>query len=94
LHFHTEGQLPRASGWDDITAREGIEQLNFYRATLLHLGTEASGRVQAIFVNSRTSIKQAKNLSTLVTEIEARRAPRRFFPACVRQERDRAHEPY
>jgi type I restriction enzyme M protein len=66
----TEGQLPKGFRWDDITAREGIEQLNFYRATLLHLGTEASGRVQAIFVNSRTSIKQAKNLATLVTEIE------------------------
>ena len=66
----TESQLPKGRRWDDLTAKEGIDQLNFYRATLLHLGTEASGRVQAIFVNSRTSIKQAKNLATLVTEIE------------------------
>jgi type I restriction enzyme M protein len=66
----TEAQLPKGRRWDDLTAKEGIDQLNFYRATLLHLGTEASGRVQAIFVNSRTSIKQAKNLATLVTEIE------------------------
>ena len=66
----TEAQLPKGRRWDDLTSREGIEQLNFYRQTLVHLGTEASGRVQAIFVNARTSIKQAKNLSTLVTEIE------------------------
>lgn len=66
----TEAQLPKDRRWDDLVAREGIEQLTFYRGTLVHLGTEASGRVQAIFVNARTSIKQAKNLGTLVAEIE------------------------
>ncbi len=63
-------QLPKGYQWDDLVAKEGVELLNFYRATLLHLGTEASGRVQAIFVNAKTSIKQPKNLLTLVTEIE------------------------
>ncbi len=66
----TEKQLPRGYRWDDLAAKNGMEQLTFYRAALLHLGTEATGRVQAIFVNATTSIKQAKNLGTLVAEIE------------------------
>ncbi|WP_441290242.1 N-6 DNA methylase [Sorangium sp. KYC3313] len=66
----TEKELPKGYRWDDLSAKGGIELLNFYRATLLHLGTEASGRVQAIFVNAKTSIKQPKNLGTLVKEIE------------------------
>ncbi|MEP7124374.1 MAG: N-6 DNA methylase, partial [Byssovorax sp.] len=66
----TEAQLPKGYRWDDLTAKEGVDQLTSYRATLLHLGTEASGRVQAIFVNAKTSIKQAKNLATLIVEIE------------------------
>ncbi|WP_438033909.1 N-6 DNA methylase [Sorangium sp. So ce204] len=66
----TEKELPKGYRWDDLAAKEGVGLLNFYRATLLHLGTEASGRVQAIFVNAKTSIKQPKNLGTLVKEIE------------------------
>ena len=50
--------------------KDGLEQLNHYRATLLHLGTEASGRVQAIYINAKTAVKQAKNLNTLVKEVE------------------------
>ncbi|WP_437896420.1 N-6 DNA methylase [Sorangium sp. So ce124] len=65
-----EKELPKGYRWDDLSTKGGIELLNFYRATLLHLGTEASGRVQAIFVNAKTSIKQPKNLETLVKEIE------------------------
>lgn len=66
----TEKDLPRGYRWDDLAAKEGVEQLTFYRKVLLHLGTEASGRVKAIFVNATTSIKQPKNLHTLVKEIE------------------------
>ncbi|WP_437563103.1 N-6 DNA methylase [Sorangium sp. So ce542] len=66
----TEDQLPKGYRWDDLSAKTGVGLLTFYRATLLHLGTEASGRVQAIFVNAKTSIKQPKNLETLVKEIE------------------------
>lgn len=65
-----EKQLPKAYRWDDLVKKEGLEQLTFYRETLLYLGTKASGRVQAIFVNATTAIKQAKNLTTLVKEIE------------------------
>jgi type I restriction enzyme M protein len=28
----TERQLPKGRRWDDLTTREGFEQLNFYRA--------------------------------------------------------------
>jgi type I restriction enzyme M protein len=65
-----EHRLPKGYRWDDLAGKEGLDQLTFYRATLLHLGTEASGRMRAIFVNATTSIKQPKNLGTLVTEID------------------------
>lgn len=29
----TEAQLPKGRRWDDLTAKEGLDQLNFYRAT-------------------------------------------------------------
>ncbi|WP_438019417.1 N-6 DNA methylase [Sorangium sp. So ce315] len=66
----TEKELPKGYRWDDLSGKSGVALLTFYRATLLHLGTEASGRVQAIFVNAKTSIKQPRNLETLVKEIE------------------------
>ncbi|WP_437736407.1 N-6 DNA methylase [Sorangium sp. So ce1335] len=66
----TEKELPKGYRWDDLSSKTGVGLLTFYRATLLHLGTEASGRVQAIFVNAKTSIKQPRNLETLVKEIE------------------------
>ncbi|KYF81261.1 SAM-dependent methyltransferase [Sorangium cellulosum] len=66
----TEKELPKGYRWDDLSGKTGVALLTFYRATLLHLGTEASGRVQGIFVNAKTSIKQPRNLETLVKEIE------------------------
>jgi type I restriction enzyme M protein len=66
-----EGQLPKGYRWEDLESKDGIELLTFYRQLLLHLGTEASPRVQAIFANASTSMKEPRNLRKLVQDIDA-----------------------
>lgn len=66
----TESQLPEGYRWKDIVGLEGVEQLNFYRKLLVHLGSEGSNRVQAIFANATTSLRQPKNLQKLVQDID------------------------
>lgn len=65
-----EGQLPKGFRWDDLTSKEGVEQLKFYRAQLVHLGTEGSGLVRTIFADGTTSLRQPKNLGKLVQDID------------------------
>jgi type I restriction enzyme M protein len=66
----TEGQLPKGYRWADVESKDGVEQLNFYRELLLHLGTHGSARVQAIYVNASTSLKVPRNLKKLVDAID------------------------
>ncbi len=63
--------VPKGYRWDDLLAREGVEQLTFYRALLVHLGANGRKRVQAIFNNANSSLKKPKNLLKLVTDIDA-----------------------
>ncbi len=65
-----ESQIPEGYRWPDIAGKQGLEQLNFYRALLVHLGAQGSPRVRAIFANANTVIKQPKNLSSLVKSID------------------------
>jgi type I restriction enzyme M protein len=65
-----EKLLPAGYRWDDLTAKDGVDQLAFYRALLVHLGNEGSGRVQAIFANANTSLRQPKNLAKIVGDID------------------------
>lgn len=65
-----EEQLPKGYRWGDLTAKEGIEQLNFYRALLVHLGSDGSGLVRTIFADASTSLRQPKNLTKLVQDID------------------------
>jgi type I restriction enzyme M protein len=66
----TESQLPKGSRWDDLDKLGGIDQLNFYRALLLKLGTDSSTRVQAIYVNAQTAVKTPVILKKLVDAID------------------------
>lgn len=63
--------LPVGYRWSDLVALEGVEQLNYYRELLVHLGTEGKGRVQAIYNNANSSLKKPRNLSKLVSDIDA-----------------------
>ncbi|MDX2232394.1 MAG: N-6 DNA methylase [Leptolyngbyaceae cyanobacterium bins.349] len=65
-----EAQLPEGYRWGDLVGRDGVEQLAFYRAALLHLGEEAAPRVQAIFANAQTALKQPRILKKLVQSID------------------------
>lgn len=66
-----ESVLPKGYRWADLEAKSGIDLLNFYRALLLHLGTHGNRRVQAIFANASTSLKEPRNLRKLVESIDA-----------------------
>jgi type I restriction enzyme M protein len=65
-----ESELPDGYRWDDLKAKDGVEQLNFYRSLLLHLGTDGSTRVQAVFRDANTSLKQPRNLAKLIQNID------------------------
>ena len=66
-----ETNLPEGYRWDDLTAAEGVDQLVFYREMLVHLGTHGSQRVQHIFANAQTSLRQPRILAKLVENIDA-----------------------
>lgn len=66
----TERQLPKGYRWADLAQHEGMEQLTFYKVLLLHLGTEGSGRVQEIFANAQTTLRQPKHLAALVKNLD------------------------
>ncbi|RKG97231.1 N-6 DNA methylase [Corallococcus carmarthensis] len=66
-----EGQLPKGYRWDDLANREGMEQLQFYRELLLHLGTHGGKRVQDIYANATTSLRHPKNLNALVKALDS-----------------------
>jgi type I restriction enzyme M protein len=67
----TAAQLPEGHRWPDLVAKDGIEQLEFYRTTLVHLGSHGSPLVQAIFANASTTLRQPRNLQKLVKDIDA-----------------------
>ena len=66
----TESNLPAAYRWSDLATKSGVGQLTFYRELLIHLGTEAEARVQAIYANAQTALTKPTNLATLVTAID------------------------
>src|SRR4051812_14430814 len=55
-----EDRLPKNRRWDDLRSKEGVEQLEFYRRLLLDLGSNASRRVQDIYTNASTTIREPK----------------------------------
>ena len=67
----TAAQLPEGYRWPDLVSKDGIEQLEFYRTTLVHLGSHGSSLVQAIFANASTTLRQPRNLKKLVESIDA-----------------------
>ncbi|NJO63841.1 MAG: N-6 DNA methylase [Richelia sp. RM2_1_2] len=67
----TESQIPEGYRWESLVTLEGIEQLNFYRTALLKLGSDTnSPRIQAIFANAQTALKQPRILNKLVKSID------------------------
>ena len=65
-----EDQLPKGWRWGDLEKKDGIQQLEYYRSQLLHLGSHGSRRVQEIFVNASTTVKQPRTLKKLIDAID------------------------
>ncbi|HEX2955932.1 MAG TPA: N-6 DNA methylase [Chitinispirillaceae bacterium] len=65
----TDNKIPKGYRWKDLNTKDGIEQLNFYKEMLLHLGTKGSGYVKEIYNDATTAIRQPKNLRKLVESI-------------------------
>jgi type I restriction enzyme M protein len=66
----TEEQIPKGYRWDELTKRDGIELLEFYRKLLIDLGGKGSSRVQAIFANAGTNLRQPRHLRTIIQSID------------------------
>ena len=66
----TEKHLPAGYRWGELEGKDGVDQLNFYREMLLHLGSKGSRRVQEIYANAQTSLKVPRNLKKLVDAID------------------------
>jgi type I restriction enzyme M protein len=66
----TEQQIPKGYRWDDLTKKDGVELLAFYRKLLTDLGSKGSTRVQAIFANASTSFRHPRHLSSVVKSID------------------------
>lgn len=66
-----ERLIPEGYRWRDLESKTGIEQLNFYRSLLLHLGTKSSERVRAIYADASSAIREPQILTKLVSEIDA-----------------------
>lgn len=67
----SESELPERYRWADIEKREGVDQLNFYKELLLHLGTKsANPRVLAIYANASTVIREPRHLKIVVDAID------------------------
>jgi type I restriction enzyme M protein len=65
----TENKVPKGYRWKDLNEKDGIEQLNYYKAQLLYLGTQGKGYVKEIYADATTAIRIPKNLRKLVESI-------------------------
>ncbi|RBL86469.1 SAM-dependent methyltransferase [Streptomyces cavourensis] len=63
-------QIPAGYRWGDLTSQSAPDKLEFYKKTLIHLGSHGSLLVREIFANASSFIKKPATLTTLVNEIE------------------------
>ncbi|MBE2283119.1 MAG: N-6 DNA methylase [Prosthecobacter sp.] len=66
----TEEQIPKGHRWADLAGKSAPDRLEFYKLTLIHLGSHGSRLTKEIFANASSFIKKPATLSTLVTEID------------------------
>lgn len=67
----TEGKLPAGHRWDDLERKSAPERLEYYKTTLIHLGSHGSRLTREIFANASSFIKKPATLTALVTAIDA-----------------------
>lgn len=62
-------RIPSGYRWADLEAKEGLDQLDHYKRTLLDLGKTGDPTVQAIFIDAQTKLRKPTNLKTLTTAL-------------------------
>jgi type I restriction enzyme M protein len=65
-----EDRLPENMRWGILAAKEGTDQLDFYKAMLLGLGKAKDGLVKAIFTDAQTRLRKPTNLKALTSAID------------------------
>ncbi|MDE3796451.1 N-6 DNA methylase [Sinorhizobium meliloti] len=65
-----ENRLPDDYRWGILARREGVEQLDYYRAMLLELGKARDELVSAIFTDAQTRLRKPTNLKALTSNID------------------------
>lgn len=68
-----EERLPNGYGWTSLAAKQGLEQLEYYRRMLLDLGDTkktADQTVLAIFSDAQTKLRKPANLKSLTSAID------------------------
>lgn len=65
-----EDRLPDGYRWGILAKREGMEQLDYYKAMLLELGKAKDGLVRAIFIDAQTRLRKPTNLKALTSNID------------------------
>ncbi|MHC2795523.1 type I restriction enzyme M protein [Mesorhizobium jarvisii] len=65
-----ENRLPENYRWGKLAKREGMEQLDYYKAMLLDLGKAKDGLVSAIFIDAQTRLRKPTNLKALTSNID------------------------
>ncbi|MBB3164658.1 type I restriction enzyme M protein [Rhizobium laguerreae] len=66
-----ENRLPDGYRWGTLTKKEGMEQLDHYKALLLDLGKAKDGLVAAIFTDAQTRLRKPTNLKALTSNIDS-----------------------
>lgn len=65
-----EERLPEGYSWGILAKREGMEQLDYYKAMLLELGKAKDGLISAIFTDAQTRLRKPTNLKALTSNID------------------------
>jgi len=65
-----EERLPNGYRWGILAKKEGLEQLDYYKAMLLDLGKAKDALVSAIFTDAQTRLRKPTNLKALTTSID------------------------
>jgi type I restriction enzyme M protein len=65
-----ENRLPESYRWRILAKKEGIEQLDYYKAMLLDLGKAQDELVSAIFIDAQTRLRKPTNLAALTSNID------------------------
>lgn len=65
-----EERLPEGWRWSLLAKKEGMEQLDYYKAMLLALGKAPDTLVGAIFTDAQTKLRKPTNLKALTSAID------------------------